>query len=77
MAKQSTNDTPAEQPAPGADETPAVHARFTAMDGNVALVFIPGVPTRDLTRAEWLALDKDTRALCRSTGVYTLASHED
>lgn len=40
--------------------------------------FIPGVPARDLTKDEWLALDKETRDLCRATGLYTLTKeHAD
>lgn len=50
-----------------------IHARYTADGGG----FIPGVPARDLTRDEWLALDKETRDLCRSTGLYALVAKAD
>ena len=32
--------------------------------------FIPGVPARDLTEDEWLALDGDTQALALDSGLY-------
>lgn len=49
------------------------HAHYIATDG----AFIPGVPARDLTKDEWLALDKATRDLCRATGVYELTPQKD
>lgn len=49
------------------DDTP--YARYTPDEHGG---FIPGMPARDLTRAEWLALAKETRAVCRTTGLYTL-----
>lgn len=55
------------------DDSP--YARFVANEHGG---FVPGVPARDLTRAEWLNLDKETRATCRATGLYTLTKeHAD
>lgn len=54
------------------DDTP--YARFIADEHGS---FIPGVPARDLTRAEWLALDKAARTACRATGLYTLATKDN
>lgn len=36
--------------------------------------FLNGVPARDLTRAEWDALDEATRQMCLESGVYQLES---
>jgi hypothetical protein len=36
-------------------------------------MFISGAPTRDLTAAEWAALDDHSRGLCLATKLYVLA----
>lgn len=35
--------------------------------------FLQGLPTRDLTRAEWDAINTDTQALVLALGLYELA----
>lgn len=53
----------------------AIHAHFIPNEHGG---FIDGVPARDLSKEEWLALPKETRDLCRSTGLYQLtASQKD
>lgn len=50
------------------DTAPAAHVRYIG-GGD----FLHGVPARDLTRAEWDAIDTDTQALALALGLYELA----
>lgn len=58
----------APEPAPDAPETRTGGAAFHA-DAHGS--FVPGVPARDLSAAEWDALPDDRRALALATGLYT------
>ena len=58
--KSATTVTVVEQPATAAaeptSEQAAPHAKWNATG-----MFVPGVPARDMSQAEWEALDEDVR----------------
>lgn len=74
MSKQHTPAPPADQAAEGQEAPPP--ARVYDPAANPEGAWMPGVPRRDITAAEWAALPAWLQASADATGWYTAPAEE-